>query len=79
MQLLFFHGVDQLKQLAAIDHFHKWSSRTLVADYIQSGCVLQPKLNPTLPIGFDKRCKFPVRVNDKGQINLVCSSKFFSE
>ena len=53
LHLLLLHRIDQLKQLAPVDHFHERRPRALVAHDVERRRVLKVELLPQFPIGLD--------------------------
>src|SRR5882762_5646427 len=77
--LLLLHSIDQLKQLASIHHLYERCSRTLAADYVQGGSVLETELDPTLAVGVHQGRECSFGVNHKWQIDLVRGGKLLRE
>ena len=71
-----FHGVDQLKQLAAIDYLDERLALCLIANHINGRRVLNPHCVAQTLVFVDFGGELALGVNYEWQIHFVRGGKF---
>src|SRR5437868_12584028 len=74
-----FHRVNELEQLCAVDHLHKWFAHILVGHDVDSRGVIQADTVAQIAICLDQRRQLSLWIDYKRQIELVRCGEFFCE
>ena len=77
--LALFHGIDQLKQLAAIDNLDEGLTDLVVRHHIDCRRMVEPQAVAEIAIGFHLGGQLSLRIDGEGQIELVLSGKLLRE